>query len=386
MRILIVIPSWMSFSGFFNALAEELCSKGIEVHCACALGNSLGGKDTFEGAPVTLHRIRFPRGMNPMEHCSAARQLRRVVETVRPDLIHAHFSAAIFTTALAKSARWPVTLATFHGISYPFFKGLKQFLLRSAELWSASRMRCAWVLNEEDRQRMEDDGSRANVRVLSGFGLGCDVARFRPSAFPTGFRSELRTQLGIPLAACVFIFVGRFVAFKGFGTLVRSFLALASEHPECRLLLVGTWDSLHASGLSLEERQAMENCGQIVRVGYQSAVERYLAVSDVFVFPSQREGMPVCAMESLAMGVPVITSNARGCRDVVRHEVDGVVLEEVAQDYVKTAMERFIADPEFRARLSGNALVGRERFNRKEYVNVQIEHYSMHGLEGAHGG
>ena len=385
MRILIVIPSWMSFSGFFNDLAEELCSSGVEVHCACALGNSLGGKDTFEGAPVTLHRIRFPRGMNPMEHFSAARQLRRVVETVRPDLIHAHFSAAIFTTALAKTARWPATLATFHGISYPFFKGLKQFLLRSAELWSASRMRCAWVLNEEDRQRMEADGSRANVRVLPRFGLGCDLARFRTSAFPDGFRSELRTQLGIPPAACVFIFVGRFVVFKGFATLVRSFLALGSAHPECRLLLVGTWDSLHGSGLSVEERQAMENCGQIVRVGYQSAVERYLAAADVFVFPSQREGMPVCAMESLAMGVPVITSNARGCRDVVRHDVDGVILAEVSQDHVAAAMERFVTDAEYRARLSENALAGRDRFNRKNYVNVQTEHYSLHGLRGANG-
>jgi glycosyltransferase involved in cell wall biosynthesis len=90
-------------------------------------------------------------------------------------------------------------------------------------------------------------------------------------------------------------------------------------------------------------------------------------------------------MESLAMGVPVITSNARGCRDVVRHGVDGVILEEVSQDHVAAAMERFVTDAEYRARLSENALAGRDRFNRKNYVNVQTEHYSLHGLGGANG-
>jgi glycosyltransferase involved in cell wall biosynthesis len=379
MRILIVIPSWMSFAGFFTELADELLSKGVEVHCACAPESVLDGAASFAGSTVQLHPIRFPRGMNPMDHCVAARQLRRVVETVQPDIIHAHFSAAIFTTALACHSRWPVTLATFHGISYPFFKGLKRILIRSAELWSARRMRCAWVLNEEDRRQMNQDGAHQNVRVLSGFGLGCDVERFHGAVFSSPARAAFRMQLGIPPDACVFIFVGRFVAFKGFGTLVRAFLGFAGAHPGSRLLLVGTPDRLHSSGLTKEEEHAMRGCKQVVRVGYQQAVERYLGVADVFVFPSQREGMPVCLMESLAMGVPVITLNVRGCRDVVRNGFDGVILEQGTEEDVSAAMHRLIADPGYREQLARNALAGRDRFSRKHYVNAQVEYYSQLG-------
>lgn len=385
MRILIVIPSWMSFAGFFTELADGLLSKGIEVHCACSPGGVLDGAASFTGSAVHLHPIRFPRGMNPMDHCRAALQLRRVVEAVKPDIIHAHFSAAIFTTALARHSRWPVTVGTFHGISYPSFKGLKKVLLRSAELWSARRMRCAWVLNEEDRQQMSDDGSGWNVRVLSGFGLGCDVERFHGAVLPSPARAAFRRQLGIPHDSCVFVFVGRFVAFKGFGTLVRAFLGFAGAHPGSRLLLVGTFDRLHASGLTREEEHAMRRCEQVVCVGYQQAVERYLGIADVFVFPSQREGMPVCLMESLAMGVPVITLNVRGCRDVVRNGFDGVILDEGTEEHVSAAMHRLVAEPDYREQLSRNAIAERDRFSRSHYVNAQMEYYSQLGLERAPG-
>jgi glycosyltransferase involved in cell wall biosynthesis len=130
-------------------------------------------------------------------------------------------------------------------------------------------------------------------------------------------RKALRERLGIEPGHLVFIFAGRFVAFKGFDLTVRTFLQIAGTNPELRLLFVGAFDPLHPSGLTPAEDHAYKNCAQIIDAGYTDDVASYLAISDAMVFPSQPEGMPVCLMEALAMGVPVVTRASRGCRDVV---------------------------------------------------------------------
>lgn len=146
MRVLFVIPNVISFQSFLGGLAAQMIAAGDEVHLACNL-DALWGNDPAvpDQAGVRQYRIEFPRGMNPLQHFKAARQLRRLVATLRPDLIHAHFSAAIFTTALAHKRGW-----------------------------------------------------------------------------------AQRATLGFTPEHCVFVFVGRFVSFKGFDATVRAFLRPAA--------------------------------------------------------------------------------------------------------------------------------------------------------------
>ena len=104
-------------------------------------------------------------------------------------------------------------------------------------------------------------------------------------------------------------------------------------------------------------------------------VEKYLSITHAVIFPSKREGMPVTLMEALAMGVPVITCDTRGCRDVVRDQVDGIVLEDCTIDSLVSAMELLIDNKSFHSSLVTNALDGRKRFNRLNFVHEQIKIY-----------
>ncbi|MFN2423632.1 MAG: glycosyltransferase, partial [Cryomorphaceae bacterium] len=90
------------------------------------------------------------------------------------------------------------------------------------------------------------------------------------------------------------------------------------------------------------------------------------------VFPSEREGLPVNLMESLAMGVPVITVDSRGCRDVVRDGETGVVLSDRSRDALSREMLRFQRDKEELKRLSANARAGRKRYDRKKFIESQL--------------
>ncbi len=371
MRLLIIIPNVVSYRAFLSDLCAEKVANGHEVHVACAPAGQWGGDSAApEQSGVRFHSIEFARGMNPLDHALAARRLRRLVRTIRPDLIHAHFSAALFTTALARTGDWPMTIGTFHGISFPARTGPESALIRMAELFSARRFDEICVLTEDDAVCLRKAIPALPVRTLSSAGLGCDLERFTPVP------ADLRAALGFTPEQCVFVFVGRFASFKGFADVVRAFLQLAPAHPKARLLLVGVRDSLHESGLSEDDERAMHACPQIVDAGFQSDVRPHLAASDVMVFPSSREGMPVCLMEALAMGIPAITRDARGCREVVRDGRDGFVLRDYDEARLAQAMKQLADDAPLRERMAAEARAGRERFSRKHFIAAQRKIYA----------
>jgi glycosyltransferase involved in cell wall biosynthesis len=379
MCLLLVIPRIASYRAFFNELCLELNASGAQVHVACSMEAIEAQKNaSVPDSCVHFHPLRLPRGMNPIGHQRAARELNALVARLRPNIVHAHFSAAIFTTALARRSTWPVTLGTFHGISFPLATGLTSRLLRTAESWAASRFDSVWVLTQGDREELNEAARDAVVKVSPSAGLGCDLEQFKRDGVSIAERQVLRERLRIEPGHRVFIFVGRFVAFKGFDLTVRTFLQIARTDPQLRLLLVGARDRLHPSGLTSSEDSARKNCPQIIDVGFQAEVASYLAISDVMVFPSHREGMPVCLMEALAMGVPVITSASRGCRDVVRHERNGLVLQDCTADTLGAAMKRLARDDGLRGRLSAEALAGRQCFDRRIFVREQINVYRQH--------
>ena len=369
MRLLLVIPNLVSYRSFLRELCRALVADGAEVHLACSGEKLWEGDETGLDEGIEMHAIEFPRGMNPATHLRAARALDRLVARLRPDIVHAHFSAAIFTTALALTRRWPVTFATFHGVAFLAMQGWKATILRLAETWAARQFDVVWVLSDDDRDGLQAAAPCAVVQRLPGFGIGCDLERFTPPSATA--RETLRQKLGIAAGQVGFAFVGRCTDFKGFGLAVRAFLRLAATEPGVSLLLIGSRDPLHSTGLSEAEERALKNSPQIIDAGYRADVESLLAAADVMVFPSRREGMPVCLMEALALGVPVITLDTRGCRDVVRDGVDGLVLRAHDLETLTAAMQRVARDEDLRQQWSARARADRGRFDRAHFVAIQ---------------
>lgn len=371
-RLLIVIPLAGSIRAFLSELINEIAASGVEVHCACS---SEVPELARGSAKVVFHNLPIPRGMNPSGHMKAARELRKIVAKVQPDLIHVHFSAAIFTAAMARRSDWPLLLGTFHGLASPLIKGWKRLLVSFAERWAARRYDRVWVLTQDDNAVLARSLRAGRSGVVSPFGVGCDLDKFDRKCFDDSRIAAIRKELGIGPEMFAFVFVGRFVDFKGFGDVVRTFLTIADRCPEAVLLLAGAFDPTHPSGLSGAEREQMRRSDRVFDLGFRNDVDRLLAASDVMVFPSEREGVPVCLMEALAMGCPVITKNARGCRDVVRNGVDGIVVRGGDTDGLAQAMIFAYSNREKIAVMAEQAKIGRERFDRKIFVSKQIEEY-----------
>jgi glycosyltransferase involved in cell wall biosynthesis len=372
-KLLLVVPTLSSYEAFLSDFAEAAMAAGDEVHVATQLklldGRDVEANPAFKSG-VHLHPISMPRGSNPFAALKAAKELRGLVSKIQPNWIQAHFSAAATVCAFAKSSDWPFTSCIIQGLACTLARGKAHLAAWCGERLAMARLDEMWVLTEDDFEVIRGWDSR-KARLQDTPGFGCRIGRFNPENYSAKWRSGRRTELGIQPEECVLIYVGRLAAFKGFDQTVGAFNQICQRGSRVRLVVLGTFDALHPSGLSEAEVTALETNNRVILAGWQANVADWLSIADLCVFPSKREGMPVCLMESLSMGVPVITANSRGCRDVVRDGVDGVVMDEPSVVKLADMIEELIREPVRLEEMKQAALERRSSFDRKHYV---IEH------------
>lgn len=320
MRILQLIPVLDSYRCFLSELCDRLEAEGHEIRVLCRTDVALlGDTGVSASTDARVHHLALARDGQPLAHLNAARLLRREIREWKPDLIHAHFSAAILTLALARGGRtaFPRCIGTFQGLLFPTLHGKRRWLLRMAERVAASGMDRAIVLTADDAEALRSVAPRADVLVQNAWGFGCSDS-FVDTPHPTKVKREaLRASLDLPEDSIILSYVGRQVAFKGFATLLRGFCKAHATRMDLFLLLIGEQDPLHPDGLTDHERVAMHAHPAIRFAGAQADVLPWLDASDAFVFPATREGMPVGMMEAMARRLPVCTNPVRGCRELL---------------------------------------------------------------------
>ncbi len=325
--ILILTPTLVSYRVFLRQLAERLVQDRWQVHVACSSKTYPGDHAALDVAEI--HEVDFPRGINPWSYLRAARQIRRLVAALKPDIVHAHLQPGVVAAALAKGKNWPVVLGTFQGLVHaalPF--GGRRWLYGMVERWASRRLHTVWVLTKGDMEAL----SLPNVRLQVAPGFGADQRIFDPARFSDEDRARKRRELGIPADAIMFTYVGRQTDFKGFPETARAALITTNARNDVHFVLAGTADPRHPDGLHAQERQQMVQNPRIHLLGWDDDVAGLLHASDCFVFPSSREGMAVCIMESLSMGVPVVTTASRGCGELVQDGHNGWIVESRCRD------------------------------------------------------
>jgi glycosyltransferase involved in cell wall biosynthesis len=375
MRILQIIPSITNYFTFLEELTQTGQHAGMEMALA-ASPRHFDAVTCYRSQPsCPFFPVSIPQGMNPRAHWNASRDLANIVRQFKPDLIHVHVGSAIFAVSLARRKGWPPIMATHHGLLGPSMQGWKGRLASMAEHWTFGRVDQICLLNGSDAEWLKNHGVHTPAHVYRSCGLGCKLEAFHPVEEADTLRQQARNALGIARDEVVFIFVGRQVWFKGFDLTLRAFRELRHRRPGIKLLLLGEPYRVHPTGLDAHETEWMHNHPDVIRVGWVKDVAKYLAIADVNVFPSEREGMPVNLMESLAMGVPVITRNTRGCGEVVQHNQTGWLLPSRSLPDLISAMERFADESSLRLRLRTQCIAERERLDRRHWVNEQLELY-----------
>lgn len=192
---------------------------------------------------------------------------------------------------------------------------------------------------------------------LQVIGNGIDLSRFDPATVPPDARSRARAAWGVGSATIIIGAVGRLVAEKGWHELFAALAGLRAEGHDAVLVAVGPADPAKPDALSRDELAAAEAAG-VILTGWQEHIEDCYPGFDLFCLPSWREGFPRAAMEAAAMGLAIVASDVRGCRQVVEDGVTGILTPPRDLRALQDALRSLVTDADLRRRFG---LAGRHR-------------------------
>lgn len=329
-----------------------LKGEGFEVAAVSAPGPWVSRVEA-EG----IRHISWPhatRAWDPGSDARAFYELLKILRQERFDLVHTHTpKAGIMGRVAARITGVPCVVSSIHGFyALPEDRPLKRIPVLALERMAARLSDLELYDSEEDLAWARRIGVVRTAKSLF-LGNGVDLRRFDPSTVSAHRIAALRGELGIPETAHVVGAVGRLVAEKGY----REFFAAAREvrrvNANTRFVVLGAPDREKADVIQEEEIERAKE--DVIFTGWVEDVRDLLALMDVFVLPSWREGQPVSAIEAAAMGKPLVLTDIRGCREVARDGVEGLLVPPRDAERLAWAITRLIEDPALRDRLGSAA-------------------------------
>jgi glycosyltransferase involved in cell wall biosynthesis/ribosomal protein S18 acetylase RimI-like enzyme len=294
------------------------------------------------------------RAWNPRADVAAFRELLGIFRRERFDLVHTHNPKPGFLGRLAaRAAGVPVVANTVHGFyTLPGDPFPRRALVLGLE-WVAAR-----VSDLELYQSEEDLVWSRRTGVVRGrwselLGNGTDLSRFDPARVSTERVAQVRAELGIPEGATVVGTVGRLVAEKGYRELFAAAERVHASRPDVWFLAAGDQDPDKGDALDAGSLPGRED--GFVLAGWRRDMPEVLAAMDLFVLASWREGMPRSAIEAAAMARPLVVTDIRGCREVVRDEIEGLLVPPRDPSRLAEAISRLVDEPPLREKLGGAA-------------------------------
>ena len=306
-----------------------------------------------EGGP-TLVLPHLRRSISPYHDALAFLTLARAIRKFRPDVVHTHSSkAGVLGRLAARLCRVPVIVHTIHGLAFhPYQNRLLNGLYILLERWCARYSdKLITVADAMMRQALAARIGRPERyrTIYSGFELEPFLRDYD--------RGEVRRKHGLSPEDLVIGKIARLSDLKGHEFLFDAFEEVAKAEPRAKLLLIGDgWKR------RMYERHVAESglSGRVVFAGLirPDEVPAAIHAMDLVVHTSLREGLARVLVQALVSGVPVISYDVDGAREVVKPEETGVLLSSGEVRGLAAAILRLLADPELRHRLGST---GRRR-------------------------
>ena len=336
-----------------------------------AVGISAPGEFVADVEARGIEHVALPgstRSVDVRSDLRAMIALIRILRRIRPDVLHTHTpKPGIYGRILGRLCGVPVVMNTVHGLYASEDDTVsKRLAVYGIEAVAARFSDLELIQSKEDfdlvtRWRITRP---SRTRLL---GNGIDLDRFERSRVPDRRRNEIREELGIGPEEVVVGSVGRLVAEKGFPELFEAAHRLRGK---ASFVVVGPSEPNKADGLSDSDLARAQEAG-VHLVGMQTNLEEWYSAMDLFVLASHREGFPRAAMEAPAMGLPVIATDIRGCREVVEDGVTGILTPVRDPAGLAGSIERLVDSAPLRTAM-GKAAADKARRDFDEMAVVDI--------------
>lgn len=286
------------------------------------------------------------RAIHPGRDLAALGHLVRAFRSFRPHIVHTHAAkGGALGRIAARVARVGVTVHTFHGhVLRGYFSPPVSAAFRAIERALARRTTRIVALSPGQRDELLGMGiGRPDQVTVIPLGLELD-----PFLDAQGRRGLLRRHLGLPHEARLIGIVARLVPIKDHATFLGAAARVAAADPAAHFVIAG--DGPLREAVAGAARRA--GLGDRVHfLGWWEDLPALYADLDVVALTSRNEGTPVCLLEAMAAGVPVVATAVGGVPDLVRQGETGLLVPPADPAALAAALTALLADPERRSRL-----------------------------------
>lgn len=318
MKILYITTIGVTMN-FFKSFIKELLDEGHTVDIAANISNSKI-PDCYTEWGCRVYPLSCSRSPLDVSNLMAVNEIKQLVSGNKYDIVHCHTPVAAMCTRLAcRKARKQGTRVFYTAHGFHFYKGapLKNWLLfYPVEKMCAHLTDVLITINKEDYERAKKKLKAKKIAYVPGVGI--DLDKFARNSVET---SSIREELNIPKDATLLLSVGELNENKNHQVVINAMAKL--NNPNIYYMIAGRGN--HEERLKkLAETLGLKN--RVFLLGYRNDVNKLYAETDIFVFPSFREGLSVSVMEAMASGLPVTCSHIRGNIDLI-DENGGVLFD-----------------------------------------------------------
>jgi glycosyltransferase involved in cell wall biosynthesis len=366
-RVLFVDNDVNSFFSYRIEMARAARDAGFDVHVAAPQGKAA---DILRAEGLSYHPIPMTRsGLAPWKEFTTIAALFRLYGRLKPDLVHhLRLKPVLYGGLAAYGARVPAVVGLLTGLGYVFIAdSRKALVMRKLVVLS-----CKVAFNHTNQriifQNPDDQSVFIQNQILPASqtalikGSGVDIHTYLPTPEPEG----------IP----VVVLASRMLRDKGVIEFVEAARDLKAAGISARFVLVGETDPGNPTAISAEQLRGWADEGIVEWWGHRNDMKKVLAQANVVCLPSLREGVPKVLIEAAASGRSIVTTDAPGCREIVRNGENGLLVPVRNSKALADALRLLIESAPLRAQMGAR---GREiavsEFSVERVVNETLDVY-----------
>jgi glycosyltransferase involved in cell wall biosynthesis len=371
MKLLFLVAEQSYFCTHRLNLGKTAKAAGFEVAVATRCQENpvldqeeLNHKRQIQAAGIQVFPLKYftRSGLNPVSQWLALQELAKIYKTYSPDIVHhVGMKPVVLGTLIARWYQIPKIINALGGLGYLFtdskfiqpkqilldlfnkIKKIKKNFLRAnvARLLNKLHSKENTVLilqNQDDIDTLVKSAGISAQKIHLIRGAGVDIQAFPVTPLPISPPIKI---------ACV----SRMLWDKGIGELVTAAKIIQQKKLPIQILLYGNPDPANPASITSSQLQAWHNAGWVIWKGYCADIASVYANCHIAVLPSYREGLPKSLLEAASCGRAIVTTDVPGCREVVQHENNGLLVPAQDAKALAEALITLSQDPLLQAKM-----------------------------------
>lgn len=347
---------------------NNLIEKGYDVEIACS---EVGGRfqelyDKFI-KKIVIYKVELYRSPLKIRNLIGLTQLKKIIDNGNYDLVWTNEPViGVMTRLAARSMRKKGVKLIYIAHGFHFYDGapiINWLLYYPIEKLMSCYTDVIVTINQEDFKRANEKFYAKIVKYIHGIGL--DTNKYRNC---TVDKEIMIKTMNIPKNAFILLSVGELSSRKNHKLIIEALGKLQNENIYYIIAGRGNQEEY----INLAKNNKIEK--QLILLGNRNDIDKLCKMADVFVHPSAREGLGISALEGMASGLPMISTNVNGMKDYVKNNITGCVIEDKDDvDTAKKAIIKMYKDKKFRESCGKNNIEISSKFDLKVSINEVLK-------------